>query len=412
MKTSIRVLHVCYLTPSSQNGYEIRVLEETALLSEKGTRIILLVFINKIFLFPIKRLIKFYLRLRQFTGATVYIVPTSHFFDLHLPPEGNAVITRAITSIARIHRVKILHGQALYSTMHILRARHKLDAKIVFEVHGASPEETEMSGGHINRTEKLAEWEQEALRSANHFNFVSHKMRNHFQKKYALDVANYSVIPCCVHTDKFAMQWDERERKRKELGLTDRFVIAYLGTLTVWQWPEAMFSLFAQLYKHKPDCFLFLLIPANDHDKARSFISQLNIPADAYRLEEVSHDKVGSILGVADAGLLLRKSHPVNYVASPTKFGEYLAAGVSIVATDCIGDTSEIIQKENIGIIISVSDDGLPERDLGKILQFVDELQLRRKSVSERCTEVACKTLEWKSYENALVDNYRNITSI
>jgi len=408
-KNRIKVLHVCYLNPSNQNGYEIRVIEETALLDINSVIVILLVFVDREKYFSFKNLIKLYKRLKRFTKSIIYIVPTSHFFDIEFPIGNVKWISRIITFIARLHRVKIIHGQALYSTMHILRIRQKLNAKVVFEVHGASPEETEMSGGNPNRIKKLEEWEKEAFRSADHFNFVSYKMRDYFQKKYSLNFINYSIIPCCVHTEKFVMGWNEREQKRHELGLNDKIVIAYLGTLTVWQWPEAMFALFKQIHKQRADTFFYLLVPGGDHDKAMELIQKHNIPDDSYRLEEVPHDKVGNILGIADIGLLLRERHPVNYVASPTKFGEYLAAGVPVIATDGIGDTSEIIKIEKVGVIISANEYGSPEADVQKIIRYFDELNSQRKVIAIRCMDVASRCIGWKTHADTLVSAYKNI---
>lgn len=403
-------LHVCSISPAAgQTGYEIRVVEEVRLLRQQGVKVIILSFFRQDQLLPIKRLLTFYRRLRRTSGARVYIVPTSHFFDLHLPPGGNPGITRAIVFFARLHRAQVVHGQALYSVMHILRARPKLNARVVFDVHGVSPEETEMSGGQPGRVQKLAEWEADALRSADAFIFVSSKMSGYFKKKYSLDVCNYSLVPCCVHTERFAMPWDERERKRREMGLADRFIVCYLGTLTAWQWPDAMFSLAAQIRQRKPETFLYLLIPESDHEKARSFLAQHNIPAGAYRLEEIPHERVGSLLGIADAGLLLRKAHPVNEVASPTKFGEYLAAGVPVIITDKIGDTSEIVARENIGVIISPADSGVNEHDLKNVLSFAESLQSNRKEIADRCTNVAKGNLEWSNYAEILFDSYLKV---
>jgi glycosyltransferase involved in cell wall biosynthesis len=401
-----RVMFVCYLSTAGQSGYEIRVIEEARLVRQSGASVIILVFIHRKQLKKLWKVWKLYRRVKAFTGARVRIFPTEHFFDLDLPAGGAPEISNQIIRIAQRHRINIIHAEALYSAVHVLRVRDRFDAKVIFDVHGIAPEEAEMSASHPARVKRLTEWERDALFHADMRVYVSKAMRNFFERKYSIGNLPHCIVPCAVHSDKFLIQWETRDHLRRKLGLADRFVISYLGTLTVWQWPEAMFSLFAQLYKHKPDCFLYLLIPANDHEKARSFISQHNIPADAYRLEEISHDKVGSILGVADAGLLLRKSHPVNYVASPTKFGEYLAAGVPVIATDGIGDTSEIIFSEDIGLIVSPTDAGVNEGDLVSIESFIRKIFNNRREWSERCARAAKQILEWKQSAKVLIYTY------
>ena len=352
-ESSLPAMHVCYLNPGNQSGYETRVIEETALLTKLGRPVIIACFIHNNQKLPLSRLWKFHKRLKKSTNAKIYIIPTSAYFDISDKPENTKWITSFLVLLARLHRVKIMHGQALYSTMHILRARRKINVQVVFDVHGASPEEGEMSGAHENRVNRLTEWEKKALTSADLRLFVSNQMRNFFEEKYLLSDLRHTVIPCCVHTDRFRMSTETRKSKRRALGIDDRFVIMYLGTLSVWQWPEAMFSLFAQFHDQNPESFLYLLLPESDHEKAKTLLEESNIPLSSFKIEEVPHTEVGSVIGMADAGLLLRKHHPVNYVASPTKFGEYIAAGIPVITTKGIGDTSSMISKEKVGIILN-----------------------------------------------------------
>jgi hypothetical protein len=53
------------------------------------------------------------------------------------------------------------------------------------------------------------------------------------------------------------------------------------------------------------------------------------------------HEQVVDHLCAGDVGLLLRERHPMNEVAAPGKFGEYVLSGLPTVMTDGIGDFSE-----------------------------------------------------------------------
>src|SRR6185295_10953881 len=55
------------------------------------------------------------------------------------------------------------------------------------------------------------------------------------------------------------------------------------------------------------------------------------------------------LLCAADYGLLLRQDDVVNLVASPVKFGEYLACGVRPILTPHIGDQSDLCQSSDLG---------------------------------------------------------------
>ena len=405
----ITAMHVCYLNPQNQSGYETRVIEETCLLQSLGFRIIIACFIGTNHISSRSRILRFYRRLKQSTGAKIYILPTNHYFDLHDSSAGTKTITLPLIALARLHNVNIMHGQALYSTMHILRAKKRTRAKVVFDVHGASPEETEMSGGHVTRVKRLAEWEKEALRSADLRIFVSKRMHDFFKAKYRLSDLPYVIIPCCVHNHRFRMKEEDRLSKRAQMGITDKFVFLYLGTLSVWQWPEAMFSLFAQFYQERPDSLFYLLLPHSDHKRAISLLKEHKLPPTSYIINEVPHSEVGSVIGIADIGLLLRKSHPVNYVSSPTKFGEYLAAGVPVIATEDIGDISDIIKKEKVGLIISANDEGVSAADLKQIINFGHSIKQNRKMWARRCMNISHAILEWKSSGQLLKQGYKSI---
>lgn len=406
---SIPVMHVCFLNPKNQSGYETRVIEETALLRKLGHPVVIACFISPNHFREPTCIWKFHRRLRKFTDAKIYVIPTDHFFVISDNPKDTKWITSSLIFIAKFHKIKIMHGQALYSTMHALRAREKLNVKVVFDVHGASPEENEMSGGHATRVQRLTGWEQHALQVADQRIFVSNKMNDFFLKKYNFSTLQYALLPCCVHAEEFHMSHEERKVKREQLGVKDKFVILYLGTLSVWQWPEAMFSLFSQIYKKQPDSLFYLLLPQGDHDRAKEFLNSENLPSDSYIIEEVPHDKVGSVIGIADVGLLLRKSHPVNYVASPTKFGEYMAAGVPIIATEGIGDTSDIITEENVGLIVAPQDTGITDNELNKLLVFIKNVTQNRVDWSLRCNQTASKHLEWDEAGQKLVKSYQNL---
>src|SRR6266567_4607145 len=325
----IVAMQVCYFTPGKQGGYETRVIEEISLLAAQGVVVVMACFMPSNLTLPQDAMSEFGQRLQDSTGAKVYLLPTAHYFDF----EENNDICASIVNLARLYNVDIIHGQALYSTMHILRARHHLNAKIVFDVHGISPEETAISGGHSKRIEYLTTWERQALNTADLSLFVSNRMKEHFKTKYRWSESPNCVVPCCVNTKDFLITEARRISKRIELGFHGKFVLLYLGTLSAWQWPEAIFALFAQFHKERPDSLLYLLLPNSDHGKARSFLEEHELSTESYRLEEVPHNQIGSIAGVADVGLLLREENAVNYVSSPTKFGEYLAAGLPVIAT-------------------------------------------------------------------------------
>ncbi len=407
-------MHVCFLSPGNQSGYETRVIEETNLLASLGIRVVIVSFIQKPkkqkFLSWFLQLRRFKRRIDQATRAKLYVVPTSDFFELTVTPGQQQSILDPLVRIARENGVTIMHGQALYSFMHILRANDRIGAKILFDIHGVAPEETEMTGGHPSRIKAVTNWEIDALKKADVRIFVSSKMKSFFDRKYGFSNLPYTVIPCCVHPEKFRMPHETRMAKKARLGLEKKFIVLYLGTLSAWQWPKAMFSLFSQIYRERSDALFYLLLPHYEHEKARSFLREHDLPEKSFRMEEVPHSEVGEYIGLGDVGLLLREPSPVNYVSSPTKFGEYLAAGVPVIATADIGDSSGMLTADRVGLIVSASDDGVPATDLQRIFSLMDDIAASRREWADRCEKSAATNLDWPRHGRLLAAAYERLS--
>ena len=405
----LTVMHVCYINPNSKDGYVTRVIEETRVLKSAGMRIIIACFVHRDFFSKADQISEHLSFLRNATGAYVHLIPANDFFNISAITEGREEITSPLIDLAAFYHADILHSQSIYSTLHTLHANKQIKAKLVFDVHGIAPEEAEMSGEHPNRINALTEGEKEILQSSDLIVFVSDRMKDFYMEKQNLPFDNSIIIPTCVQSNNFKMEFALRSKKRKELCIDERFVFLYLGTLSPWQWPEGMFLLFAQMYQLRTDSLFFLVLPQADHLKALQLLEKQNLPKESYMIREAPHSEVGSLIGIADAGLLLRKDHPVNLVSSPTKFGEYMAAGIPIITTENIGDISGIVLHENLGLVLSLTDDTLKPADLDRILFFTDDVRENRESWSERCANYARTSLDWALYGTLLQDAYKNL---
>jgi glycosyltransferase involved in cell wall biosynthesis len=404
---AVKAMHVCYLNVGSQSGYEVRVVEETKALVRQGIEIYIVVFLARKWFSQPDELNAYQKRLEDMTRANIIFFPTDHFFDLAVSDAMIREIDEPLIQLASVNDIRIFHGQALYSAMHALRAAKVTGAKVVFDNHGASPEETEMTGGTPGRVTSTTEFEKHILKEADLRIMVSDRMNSFYIEKYNLPELPYQLVPCCVRSNEFKIAAEERNRLRNKKGFTNKFVILYLGTLSVWQWPEAMFNLFSRLCQENRNCVFYLLVPAYDHAKAKEFINKYNLPPESFLLEEVAHSEIGKTIGIADAGLLLRKPHPVNLVSSPTKFGEYLASGVPVILTEGIGDYSEMAEKLNVGIQVKADEDTLQRTDFARLINFIKDVEENREQWGSRCIKTAQTGLDWNIFGQNLANKYK-----
>src|SRR5262249_12091995 len=73
----------------------------------------------------------------------------------------------------------------------------------------------------------------------------------------------HAVVPCCADFEVFRFDAAEREQRRAELGVADRFVIVYSGGIDGWYLTEEMCDFFVALRKQKPTAYFLWLTPGN-----------------------------------------------------------------------------------------------------------------------------------------------------
>ena len=329
-------------------------------------------------------------------GCRVRLVAAPDFFSLDWKEDRALSILEAIERILAEDDIGLLQAEALYCMrLAGMLATRCTNLRLVFDHHGVSPEEEAMGGANPKRVEILDGLERQALFGADLNLFVSTAMAAHYAAKYGPPAGENRVLPCCVDARFFAP-----DAEVCPLALpADKTLIGYAGSLAVWQCGAEMLNLFAVLQRRNPALFLVLLTPAREQEAVREAVAAAGIPADAILISEVPHERMPTCLSQMDLGLLLRRPDTVNRVASPTKFAEYLAAGVPVLMTDGIGDYSDLCRAEALGLVLSATELLAPEvsnRVLVAIEAFLREVREDRQAWGERCRRYARRHLAWE----------------
>lgn len=117
---------------------------------------------------------------------------------------------------------------------------------------------------------------------------------------------------------------------RSKLGISfSDLVLCYSGSYKPWQCPEKVGAFFKHQLKDGHDVFLLILTP--DVESFERMIETMHIPKDVVHITHVKPSELWAYLSAADAGLIFREPHVMNYVARPTKALEYQAAGMHII---------------------------------------------------------------------------------
>jgi hypothetical protein len=224
----------------------------------------------------------------------------------------------------------------------VLDARSSLSAEI--HEYNAFP------SAYLHRT--ILAVEKQVVSHVDYMMSISQQLVSHFSKSIAFSKENVSIIPCTLDTkfftDAFQISENRITQLRKENGFeTEDIIFVYAGSTAPWQSFDLM-KTFLEPYLKKSEKYKVL------------FLSKLNAELQSFKeafpkqvlVQHVTHDKVVDYLSLGDYGLLLRNQSVTNLVASPTKFGEYLFAGLQVLISEGLGDFSEFVKSNKCGIVV------------------------------------------------------------
>jgi glycosyltransferase involved in cell wall biosynthesis len=280
--------------------------------------------------------------------------------------------------LARRHRIRLVHARSHVGAAVALGLRALRGVPFVFDVRGLLPDEYADAGhwrrgGLKYRLAKAAE--RVFFRRAGALVVLTEAVRaDLFANGGPLahrDAADVTVIPCCV--DLAAHPWDEaaREAERARRGWAERRVFVYVGKLGMWYLDAEMARFYARLRAQDPRAFLQVLT-ASPSDALRRALADARVPDQAFDVRAVAPREVPVLLRAADAGLSLIKPCASKRSSSPTKVGEYLAAGLPVVSTAGIGDCDRMLG-DGRGVVLDALDDAGLDRGARALAALMDD---------------------------------------
>ena len=266
----------------------------------------------------------------------------------------------------------------------------KLGAKLVFSRRGAGIISEQLTLKTLIQEVILRYCVWRIFRHSAHVNVVSKALMRCERRWYR---GTMSVLPCCVMQERLnVMSVDERMNRRQELGIPlDVKVIVYSGGLSSYQCIDEILDLMKRM--HEVDGRLFFLILTKAQDVLLKKIGSIGLSAESVRTKACSPVEVSCYLQTADVAVILRKDNLLNRTASPVKIGEYLASGLGIIVSSCIGDVAEMFEKEDFALL---ADNGLSAE---KAVAFAYTMDDARR---EHARDFAAKHFTYEGNENVV----------
>jgi len=231
--------------------------------------------------------------------------------------------------------------------------------------------------------------ENNAVNESNFRIAVTQKLIEHWQTEYKYSSQNHVVIPCTLNSDFKVNTLSEENINsiRSSFGYNQEdIVLVYSGSVSGWQ----SFTLLKPILVDflKKDIHHQLVFLSNDDAVIQALINEF--PNQVSR-KWLPHEEVTSFLLACDWGVLIREQSVTNKVASPTKFAEYLSAGLPVIISENLGDYSEFVKNNNCGVLFTEQ----------------NSINISRTSFSERNRLIALVQQNWT--KSAQVNQYKKL---
>jgi glycosyltransferase involved in cell wall biosynthesis len=236
------------------------------------------------------------------------------------------------------YNVRLLHARCHVPGLMSWALARLTAVKFLFDVRGLMAEEYVDAGvwGAGGRLFRVTKWvERLLMRDADGLVILTRRARELLRRWYPRELRGklIEVIPCCV---------DWRRMQDVQPGNGDRHTLVYVGKLGGWYLTEAMIDFVAAAVRIDPT-LRWQIWTQSDPGSLEPMLNARGI-AGHVSISRTTPEALPAELARAHAGLSFIKPCISKAASSPTKMGEYLAAGLPVVSTAGIGDTEEVLR--------------------------------------------------------------------
>lgn len=258
--------------------------------------------------------------------------------------------------LVRQKRIELVHARSHIAATIALALKKRFHLKMIFDVRGLMAEEY-VDAEHWRKGSApyilTKAMERRALRASDGVVTLTERIWPIIKDWDGLRgrAPAHEVIPCCADLELFRFDESERMKRRAELGLGDRFVLVYSGSIGGWYLTDRMADLFLELLKRRPDAH-FLWLTLGPRELIDRLMRERGIAGDKYTVIGTANRDVPSYLSASDAGVAFYKPGFSKLATSPVKVTEYLACGLPFIINTGIGDSDALVANEKAGALV------------------------------------------------------------
>lgn len=291
----------------------------------------------------------------------------------------------AVWRVVRVEGRQVLHARGTIPALMVWPVAWTCRCPWVFDVRGLVAEEYADAGiwprGSLRYriARRVERW---LIRRADALVVLTHRIAQQLGTYAGTDrLAPLQVIPCCVDLARFPAPLNGAHRRQGSAAWT----MVYLGSLGTWYLFDEMLACF-KVFQHRVPRARFLILthsPSPRDLEARC--ARLGVDRDLVELKPVSPGDVAQELAQSQCGIALIQPTFSKSASSPTKIGEYLAAGLPVIVNAGVGDLAEFVEGGRIGVVLDQLTPEAYERGAEALLRLLKEGPV----LARRCRETA-----------------------
>jgi len=350
-KGKMKSIYICYLSVNEPLVHT-QVIPYLQALVSKNIGIVLLTFEPRLLDRQVKQKIRAQL---AEIGVVWYDLPYHKFPSLLAKLWDILVGTIYAAMLIKRHQATIVHSRTHVPAAMALVLKKVLGVKILFDVRGLVADEY-VDAGHWKRNSlkyKITKYmEQQFFNQADAIVVLTERIKKILHEQGRTQATRVKVIPSCVDVQRFRVDPKLAQARRSEMGLSDRVVLLYAGKFGSWYMAAEMINFFFVARQVFPRLH-FLVLTQSDHKLAYREFERCHLSRETYTVMTVPPEKVPLYFAVADAAISFILPSFSKQSSSPTKIGEYLAAGLPIVVNTGIGDCDALLKGHGVAVLLS-----------------------------------------------------------
>ncbi len=183
-------------------------------------------------------------------------------------------------------------------------------------------------------------------RNSEHIVVVTPAFRDFLIENWKLPPAKISVVENGVETDLFRPR--DGEQLRSELGIQNRFVVSYIGTIGMAHGLETLIEAAAELQKKLPEAVFMFVGEGSEKERIRKLADSRAL-SNVRFIGEQPRDRIPEYISASDACIVSLKKDELFKTVIPTKMLEFMSCARPVILT-VDGQAREIIESAKAGI--------------------------------------------------------------